>query len=191
MVPLPSQPAASDDAWLRTRLRRTQAPKGMGSHMCHRSGLLGCIGGCSSRWSRSVLSSGARIATSTSHSVADGEITCSEGACLVDRRSHSCVARGGVLEDGENVLGAIRRLRRKDATFNNAQSLRRRGHSSSLGSSWLRTTVTTRLRRGSRHRISNPSQPVASGTPRTFEQATVRSPSDGMSLAGSCGGCRS
>lgn len=110
----------------------------MGSHVCDCGGLLGGVGRCSGGWSGRLPSSCTRISASTSYCVANVQVVRREGARLVDGGLHSVVARNGVLEDGENVLGTVGRPRRDHATIVNAEGLRRGGHGRSVGPGWLR-----------------------------------------------------
>jgi hypothetical protein len=105
----------------------------MSSHVCHSGGLLGGVcrgGGC---WCWRIASSGTRLSTSTSHGIADVENARSKVASLIDRGSHSGVARHGFLVDDKNVLGAVGRPGSNYSAMVNAQGLRRGCHQRSVG----------------------------------------------------------
>lgn len=105
----------------------------MCSHVRDGGGLLGGVCRCSGCWCRRFPRSGTRFAASTSKCVADAEFARSKGASLIDRGSHSCVVRHGVLEDDKYVLGAVGRPRRNRAAILDAQGLRGGCHRVSVG----------------------------------------------------------
>src|SRR3954453_12026184 len=107
----------------------------MSSHVCDSGGLLGGVcrgGGC---WCWRFPCRRTPFSPPTAYGIANVESARSKGASLIDRGSHSGVARHGVLVDDKNVLGAVGRPRRNESAMVNAQGLRRGCHRRSVGGS--------------------------------------------------------
>lgn len=106
----------------------------MGSHVCHRGGLLSGVGRRPCSWCRRLASSGACVSAPMSDRFPDVEPPCSEGPSSVDGSSHPGVARDGILVDRKHVLGAVRCPGGNHPAVLDAQGLRGRWHRKSV---WL------------------------------------------------------